>query len=143
MTAFAAASLCSVKPDSFRVTSRDMIRLKVEPSDQWLPYLYRICPRATAKGYDKGKKGYSKSKGKGKGKGKWQPRFKGRGKSKGYHGYSEKTLPQSFTTSARPLTPEKPAKAVHFRMDHEDSVPVIHFKGKKDNGPESGTTVSR
>ena len=92
-------------------------------------------PKGYGKGYGgHGKKGFSKSKG--KGKGKWQPRSKGKGRSKGYHGFS-KTLTQSFNVGKTSWTPEKPTKAVHFRLDHEDQDPVISFKGVKDEATGS------
>ncbi|CAE7220811.1 unnamed protein product, partial [Symbiodinium sp. CCMP2456] len=91
-------------------------------------------------GYGKGKKGYSKSKG--KGKGKWQPR-KGKGKSKGYHGYAEKTLTQSFNVGKTSWTPEKPAKTVHFCMDHDDHNPVISLKNRNEEPASERATSSQ
>ena len=59
----------------------------------------------------KGKKGYGKSKSKGK---RWAPRGWS-SKGKGYYGFAEKTLTQSFGESKPQITPPKnKVKTVHF-----------------------------
>ena len=80
-----------------------------------------------SKGYgssgSKGKKGYGKSKSKGK---RWAPRGWS-SKGKGYYGFADKTLTQSFGESKMQYTPPKnKVKTVHFRLDNDDE-PVIHL----------------
>ena len=71
----------------------------------------------------KGKKGYGKSKSKGK---RWAPRGWS-SKGKGYYGFAEKTLTQSFGESKPQVSPPRnKTKTVHFRLDNDDE-PVIHL----------------
>ena len=71
----------------------------------------------------KGKKGYGKSKSKGK---RWAPRGWS-SKGKGYYGFAEKTLTQSFGESKPQFTPPRnKVKTVHFRLGNDGEL-VIHL----------------
>ena len=92
-----------------------------------------------------GNKGYGK--GYSKGKSRWAPRGWS-SKGKGYYGFSEKTLTQSFGESKLATPPSMTkAKTVHFRMDNEDET-VLHLgrhrpqDARQEEGEDSATSAT-